>query len=71
MRARGSTLMSLFGIGPAGAARLLVDVGDITRFPSRHHSYSNGAERRGRALEELVGKVHDTSLWVPGTLPRG
>jgi len=35
--ARGSTLMTLFGIGPAGAARLLVDVGDVACFPSRHH----------------------------------
>ena len=29
---RGSTLMDLTGIGPTGAARLLVDVGDIHRF---------------------------------------
>lgn len=30
-------LLDLHGIGPSGAARLLVEVGDITRFPSRHH----------------------------------
>lgn len=35
--ATGSTLMKLHGIGPTGAARLLVDVGDITRFPDRGH----------------------------------
>jgi transposase len=35
--ATGSTLMDLHGIGPSGAARLLVEVGDITRFPSRAH----------------------------------
>ena len=29
--------MSLDGIGPSGAARLLVEVGDITRFPDRGH----------------------------------
>jgi hypothetical protein len=29
--------MDLHGIGPSGAARLLVEVGDITRFPSRAH----------------------------------
>lgn len=29
---RGSTLLELNGIGPSGAARLLVDVGDIHRF---------------------------------------
>ena len=33
--ARGSTLMELLGIGPSGAARLLGDVGDITRFSDR------------------------------------
>jgi len=33
--ARGSTLMDLHGIGPASAARLLADVGDIHRFASR------------------------------------
>jgi len=33
--ATGTTLMDLHGIGPSGAARLLVEVGDITRFPNR------------------------------------
>ena len=31
------SLMDLHGIGPSGAARLLVEVGDITRFPDRGH----------------------------------
>jgi len=35
--ATGSHLMDLHGIGPAGAARILADVGDIARFPSRGH----------------------------------
>jgi transposase len=35
--ARGSHLMDLHGIGPAGAARILADVGDIARFPNRDH----------------------------------
>ena len=30
-------LLDLHGIGPSGAARLLVEVGDITRFPNRGH----------------------------------
>ena len=34
---RGSHLMDLFGVGPAGAARILSDVGDIARFPDRNH----------------------------------
>ena len=33
----GTSLMDLHGIGPSGAARLLVEVGDITRFPDRAH----------------------------------
>jgi transposase len=33
--AHGSTLTELHGIGPAGAARLLADVGDIHRFRDR------------------------------------
>jgi transposase len=35
--ATGTHLMDLHGIGPSGAARLLVEVGDITRFPDRDH----------------------------------
>jgi transposase len=33
----GTSLLHLNGIGPSGAARLLVEVGDITRFPDRGH----------------------------------
>jgi len=33
----GTTLLALHGIGPTGAARLLVEVGDITRFPNKAH----------------------------------
>ncbi len=32
VKATGTSLMDLHGIGPSGAARLLVEVGDITRF---------------------------------------
>src|SRR3954453_20997441 len=35
--ATGTALMNLPGIGPSGAARLLVEVGDITRFPNKAH----------------------------------
>src|SRR3954451_9928658 len=35
--ATGTTLMALTGIGPSGAARLLVEVGDITRFQNKAH----------------------------------
>ena len=33
----GSGLLDVFGIGPAGAARILADVGDVARFPDRNH----------------------------------
>jgi Transposase IS116/IS110/IS902 family len=35
--ARGSQLMTIHGIGPAAAARILADVGDVARFPDRNH----------------------------------
>lgn len=35
--ATGSRLMDIPGIGPAGAARILADVGDVARFPDRNH----------------------------------
>jgi transposase len=35
--ATGTGLLDLHGIGPSGAARLLVEVGDVTRFPDRNH----------------------------------
>ena len=34
--ARGSTLMDLPGVGPVVAARILADVGDVTRFANRN-----------------------------------
>ncbi len=37
VQATGTGLLDLNGIGPSGAARLLVEVGDITRFPNRAH----------------------------------
>ena len=37
LAATGSTLTSLHGIGPSGAARLLAEVGDVTRFPDKAH----------------------------------
>ena len=49
LKATGSTLTSLHGIGPSGAARLLVEVQDMTRFPSKAHFASwNGTAPTGR-----------------------
>ena len=51
LKATGTTLMALDGIGPSGAARLLVEVADITRFPDRGHFASwNGTAPTGRLL---------------------
>jgi transposase len=33
---RGSRLMDIYGVGPAGAARVLADVGDVARFVDRN-----------------------------------
>jgi transposase len=35
--ATGTALMDLHGLGPVGAARVLSDVADVTRFPTRAH----------------------------------
>ncbi|MFK5635450.1 transposase [Ornithinimicrobium sp. LYQ103] len=44
VKATGTTLLDLQRIGPSGAARLLAEVGDITRFPDRNHFASwNGS----------------------------
>jgi transposase len=37
VEATGTSLLDVKGIGPCGAARLLVEVGDITRFPNKAH----------------------------------
>jgi len=37
LAATGTTLTGLHGIGPSGAARLLAEVGDVTRFPDKAH----------------------------------
>jgi transposase len=55
---RGSGLMDIYGIGPAGAARVLADVGDVARFADRNRfaswtgtaplDASSGAQTRHR-----------------------
>jgi transposase len=37
LKASTTTLTALHGIGPSGAARLLVGVADVTRFPDKAH----------------------------------
>jgi transposase len=42
----GTALPALHGVGPSGAARLLVEVGDITRFQTRATSHPGPAPHR-------------------------
>jgi len=37
LKATATTLTALHGIGPSGAARLLVEIGEVTGFPTRAH----------------------------------
>jgi transposase len=49
-----TTLVQLFGVGPVLAARFLGEVGDVSRFPSKHHF----AAHTGTApLEASSGQV--------------
>ena len=53
--ATGTGLMNLPGNGPSGAARLLVEVGDITRFPNKAHFASwNGTAPIDASSGDLV-----------------
>jgi transposase len=55
LRATGTTLASLHGTGPSGAARLLAGVGDVTRFPSKAHFASwNGTAPTGASSGDQV-----------------
>ena len=63
--ATGSTLLELNGIGPSGAARLLGDIGDVSRFPTRGHfaswngtapiDASSGEQNRHRLSRQATG----------------
>jgi len=50
---RGSHLMDVYGIGPAGAARVLADVGDVARFADRRFP-ARDKRWRDRAPGRLV-----------------
>ena len=62
--ATGSHLMDIHGIGLAGAARILADVGDVARFPDRHHfaSWTGTAPLMPRAAS-----ICGTGCRAPGT----
>ena len=55
LAATGTSLTGLHGMGPSGAARLLVEAGDITRFPTRAHFASwNGTAPTGASSGDQV-----------------
>ena len=65
--ATGSHLMDIHGIGPAGAARILADVGDVARFPDRHHfaSWTGTAPidaSRGQHLRHRLSRAGNRRL---------
>ena len=64
--ARGSHLMDLFGVGPAGAARILCDVGDVARFPDRNHF----ASWTGTAPLDASSRGADPAPALPGREPQ-
>ena len=57
--ARGSTLMQIPGVGPAGAARILADVGDIARFADRNRfaSWTGTAPLDASSGEQIRNRV--------------
>jgi transposase len=70
LKTTGTALTELPGIGPSGAARLLADIGDITRFASRGHfatwngtapiavsSGDNNRHRLNRAGNRRINRV--------------
>jgi transposase len=61
--ATGTTLMDLHGIGPSGAARLLVEVGTITRFPDRDHFASwNGTASSGDQVRHRLSRAGNRQI---------
>ena len=62
--ARGSTLLEIHGIGPAGAARILADVGDVARFTDRNRfaSWTGTAPLDASSGEQIRHRLSE-----PGT----
>jgi len=62
-----TSLLELFGVGPVLAARFLGEVGDIGRFPSKHHSPLTPAPPRRRPP---AARSFATRCRGPGTASR-
>jgi transposase len=85
VQARGSHLMDLHGVGPVVAARILADVGDVSRFADRNRfaswsgtaplDASSGAHTRhrlSRAGDRRVNHmIHIAAIARSGSTPTG
>jgi transposase len=65
-----TSLLELFGVGPVLAARFLGEVGDIRRFPSKHHFPALGSASQGRCEAGRCCTRSASPPPVPG-LPAG
>ena len=66
IKTTGTGLIDLHGIGPYGAARLHVEVEDVTRFPDRGHFASWTGTARGRTpASNLRAWAADRSFFAP------
>ena len=68
--ATGSGLMDVYGIGPAGAARILADVGDVARFADRDPVRLLDWHRRDRRVLRRADPPPAVSSRQPAAQPR-
>nr|WP_297426748.1 transposase [uncultured Actinotalea sp.] len=71
VRGTGTGLLDLNGIGPSGAARLLVEMGYITRFPNRAHLASWTGTAFIDASSIVYRTMLDDAVTTEGTGPGG
>jgi transposase len=61
-----TSLVELFGVGPVLAARLLGEVGDIGRFPTKHHFAHTGTApleaSSGQVIRHRLSRAGDRKL---------
>jgi Transposase IS116/IS110/IS902 family len=56
-----TTLLEINGVGPINAAKVLAEVGDFRRFPSRHHFASYTSKRCAASNGDSPTSTTDTS----------
>jgi len=76
VRASGTTLTKVFGVGPVVAATVVGDVRDASRFPDRDHfaayvgtapiEVSSGPRKIYRLSACTLGAAPSPALWPPG-----